>query len=174
MTTLRFRFAKYGAMRYLGHLDLLRYFQKAVRRADIPVAYSGGFSPHQIMSFAAPLGMGLEGLDAVVLEDALRFRAEKHRVAVKGDADLADMLIAASLVGTGQEHTGGDARVDSVLHVRLIGRKEKVRAESLQVGGDGRAAGEGCAADVQAVMGDGPEDAQAGVWAVSRHDDHFH
>ena len=45
MTTLRFRFAKYGAMRYLGHLDLLRYFQKAVRRADIPVAYSGGFSP---------------------------------------------------------------------------------------------------------------------------------
>ena len=62
MTTLRFRFAKYGAMRYLGHLDLLRYFQKAVRRADIPVAYSGGFSPHQIMSFAAPLGMGLEGL----------------------------------------------------------------------------------------------------------------
>ena len=59
MTTLRFRFAKYGAMRYLGHLDLLRYFQKAVRRADIPVAYSGGFSPHQIMSFAMPLSVGL-------------------------------------------------------------------------------------------------------------------
>lgn len=59
MTTLRFRFAKYGAMKYLGHLDLLRYFQKAVRRANIPVAYSGGFSPHQIMSFAMPLSVGL-------------------------------------------------------------------------------------------------------------------
>lgn len=59
MTTLRFRFAKYGAMKYLGHLDLLRYFQKAVRRAGIPVAYSTGFSPHQIMSFAMPLSVGL-------------------------------------------------------------------------------------------------------------------
>ena len=59
MITLRFRFAKYGAIKYLGHLDLLRYFQKAVRRAEIPVAYSGGFSPHQIMSFAMPLSVGL-------------------------------------------------------------------------------------------------------------------
>lgn len=59
MITLRFRFAKYGAMKYLGHLDLLRYFQKAVRRAEIPVAYSTGFSPHQIMSFAMPLSVGL-------------------------------------------------------------------------------------------------------------------
>lgn len=59
MITLRFRFAKYGAMKYLGHLDLLRYFQKAVRRAEIPVAYSAGFSPHQIMSFAMPLSVGL-------------------------------------------------------------------------------------------------------------------
>ena len=38
----------------------MRFFQKAVRRADIDIAYTGGFSPHQIMSFAAPLGVGLE------------------------------------------------------------------------------------------------------------------
>lgn len=46
-------------MRFIGHLDVMRFFQKAVRRAGIDVAYSEGFSPHQIMSFAAPLGVGL-------------------------------------------------------------------------------------------------------------------
>lgn len=56
---IRIKFQKYGAMKFIGHLDIMRYFQKAIRRADIDIAYSGGFSPHQIMSFAAPLGVGL-------------------------------------------------------------------------------------------------------------------
>lgn len=57
---LRVKFRKYGPLRFIGHLDVMRFFQKAVRRAGVDVAYSGGFSPHQIMSFAAPLGVGLE------------------------------------------------------------------------------------------------------------------
>ncbi len=57
---LRIKFAKSGAMRFVGHLDIMRYFQKAIRRAEIDIAFSEGFSPHQIMSFAAPLGVGLE------------------------------------------------------------------------------------------------------------------
>lgn len=57
---LRVKFAKTGNMKFIGHLDIMRYFQKAMRRADIPIKYSEGFSPHQIMSFAAPLGIGLE------------------------------------------------------------------------------------------------------------------
>lgn len=57
---LRIKFKKYGPLRFIGHLDVMRFFQKAVRRAGVDVAYSGGFSPHQIMSFAAPLGVGLE------------------------------------------------------------------------------------------------------------------
>lgn len=56
---VRIKFAKTGAMRFIGHLDVMRFFQKAVRRAGIDVAYSEGFSPHQIMSFAAPLEVGL-------------------------------------------------------------------------------------------------------------------
>ena len=57
---VRVRFAKYGGVKFIGHLDVLRYFQKAVRRAGLKIAYSQGFHPHQIMSFAAPLGVGLE------------------------------------------------------------------------------------------------------------------
>ena len=57
---LRVKFSKHGVLRFIGHLDVMRYFQKAIRRAGIDIAYSAGFSPHQIMSFAAPLGVGLE------------------------------------------------------------------------------------------------------------------
>lgn len=46
-------------MKFIGHLDVMRYFQKAMRRADIPIAYTAGYSPHMIMSFAQPLGVGL-------------------------------------------------------------------------------------------------------------------
>ena len=57
---LRIKFSKKGPLRFIGHLDIMRYFQKAIRRSDIDIAYSTGFSPHQIMSFAAPLGVGVE------------------------------------------------------------------------------------------------------------------
>ncbi|MFT4142850.1 MAG: TIGR03936 family radical SAM-associated protein [Mobilitalea sp.] len=55
----RIKFQKYGAMKFIGHLDVMRYFQKAFRRANYDSEYTKGFSPHQIMSFAAPLGVGL-------------------------------------------------------------------------------------------------------------------
>lgn len=56
---IRIKFRKTGIMKFIGHLDVMRYFQKAIRRADVEICYSGGFSPHQIMSFAAPLGVGI-------------------------------------------------------------------------------------------------------------------
>lgn len=56
---IRIKFRKYGVMKFIGHLDMMRYFQKCMRRANIDIAYSEGYSPHQIMSFAAPLGVGL-------------------------------------------------------------------------------------------------------------------
>ncbi len=58
---IRIKFSKQGSVKYIGHLDTMRYFQKAIRRADVDIRYSEGFSPHQIMSFAAPLGVGITG-----------------------------------------------------------------------------------------------------------------
>ncbi len=46
-------------MKFIGHLDMMRYFQRVLRRADVHIRYSEGFSPHPIMSFAAPLGVGV-------------------------------------------------------------------------------------------------------------------
>lgn len=56
---IRVKFRKYGCLKFIGHLDVMRYFQKAIRRAGIDICYSEGYSPHMIMSFAAPLGVGL-------------------------------------------------------------------------------------------------------------------
>ena len=78
---VRLRFSKTGALVYIGHLDVMRYFQKLFRRADIPVKYSEGFSPHQILSFTPPLPLGMESfgeyadvelIDAISSEDALK------------------------------------------------------------------------------------------------------
>lgn len=66
----RVKFSKTGSMRFIGHLDVMRYFQKAFRRAEIPISYSQGFSPHQLMSFASPLGIGLSS-DAEYLDITL-------------------------------------------------------------------------------------------------------
>ena len=78
----RIKFTKTGSMRFIGHLDVLRYFQKAMRRADINVSYSKGFSPHQLMSFTSPLGIGLssdaEYLDVTLEEtDAPKVMADR-------------------------------------------------------------------------------------------------
>ena len=59
---IRIKFAKYGTMKFIGHLDVMRFFQKVFRRANIDIAFSEGMSPHMILSFAAPLGLGAEGM----------------------------------------------------------------------------------------------------------------
>ncbi|MCI8534444.1 MAG: DUF2344 domain-containing protein [Hungatella sp.] len=86
---IRIKFRKQGSMKFVGHLDMMRYFQKAMRRADVKIRYSEGFSPHQIMSFAAPLGVGItsngEYLDIEANEDDLKSMTDRlNQVMVEG------------------------------------------------------------------------------------------
>lgn len=76
---IRIKFRKWGVMKFIGHLDMMRYFQKAMRRANIDICYSEGFSPHQIMSFAAPLSVG-------VTSDGEYFDIEVHTSPSSRDA----------------------------------------------------------------------------------------
>jgi len=59
---LRLRFSKMGGLRFIGHLDFLRVFQQMIRRSGLSIAYSQGFNPHQIISFALPLPLGMESV----------------------------------------------------------------------------------------------------------------
>lgn len=69
----RIKFEKIDRLRFIGHLDLLKLMQRTVQRSRLPIAYSNGFNPHQIMSFASPLALSVESvseyLDIELLED---------------------------------------------------------------------------------------------------------
>lgn len=56
----RIKFSKTGRIKFIGHLDLLMVFQQAIKRAGLPVSYSKGFNPHQLLYFAQPLPLGME------------------------------------------------------------------------------------------------------------------
>lgn len=66
-TTMHMRFQKIGRAKYISHLDLMRCFQRAICRAELPAAYSEGFHPRMLTVFAAALPLGLTSC-AEVLE----------------------------------------------------------------------------------------------------------
>ncbi|SNS35003.1 radical SAM-linked protein [Anaerovirgula multivorans] len=59
MYRIRSKFYKKDDMIFISHLDLVRLFERAFRRARIPIAYTQGFNPHPIMAFATALGIGI-------------------------------------------------------------------------------------------------------------------
>lgn len=56
-----FTYTKGYEVKYLGHLDLMRVFERALRRTSLPLKYSEGFNPRIKLAFALPLPVGVEG-----------------------------------------------------------------------------------------------------------------
>lgn len=54
-------FEKSQRLRHIGHLDIMRAMQRALRRSGLPVSYSQGFNPHILLTFASPLSVGAVG-----------------------------------------------------------------------------------------------------------------
>jgi len=59
MQRLRIRFSRGEEIKFISHLDIMRLWQRALHRAEIPLAYTEGFSPHPRISLAAPLPVGV-------------------------------------------------------------------------------------------------------------------
>ncbi|MBR5712562.1 MAG: TIGR03936 family radical SAM-associated protein [Lachnospiraceae bacterium] len=72
---VRVAFAKYGRLRFLGHLDIMRFVQRAFSRCGLPIGYSQGFHPHMLLSFAQPLALSVtsdgEYFDVVIDDETL-------------------------------------------------------------------------------------------------------
>lgn len=87
---VRIKFEKKQPVQYLGHLDIMRFFQRCFNRAEVQMEYSGGYNPHQKMSFAQPLGVGIlsngEYLDAEIADgqDLARICESLNRVCGDG------------------------------------------------------------------------------------------
>ena len=61
MPRYRIMFSKFGPAKYISHLDLMKAFERSFKRADLPLALTQGFNPHPVMSFAAPVPVGMHG-----------------------------------------------------------------------------------------------------------------
>ena len=105
MQRIRIRYAKRGPLRFTSHRDFARAFERALRRAGVPIAYSQGFTPHPKISYAsaAPTGVASEaeyleiGLQAPVDPDAAAGRAGRGALARPGRARGGGGRAAGSL-----------------------------------------------------------------------------
>ncbi|HHW48349.1 MAG TPA: DUF2344 domain-containing protein [Clostridiaceae bacterium] len=59
MGKIRFKFIRGEQVKYISHLDMMKTFERAIRRANIPVKYSQGFNPHPQLVFGLPLSVGV-------------------------------------------------------------------------------------------------------------------
>lgn len=117
---LRVRYAKRGRLRFASHRDFARAFERALRRAEIPMAYSSGFSPHPRISYAnaAPTGAATE---AEYLEIALAERRDPAEVQRRLDAAMPPGMDVVQVV----ESAGGS------LADRLTGSRWRVEIEGV-------------------------------------------
>lgn len=93
---VRVKFTKAGSMKFIGHLDVMRYFQKAFRRCGLDVAYSQGYSPHQLISFAAPLGVGLTS-DGEYLDMQLNSMESEEKTLERINSAMNDEIRATAV-----------------------------------------------------------------------------
>lgn len=97
---LRIRYAKRGRTRFASHRDFARAFERAVRRAALPVAYSSGFSPHPRISYANAASTGAAS-EAEYLEIGLTEEVDPAAVQSALDAALPDGLDIVDVVVAG-------------------------------------------------------------------------
>ncbi len=118
---LRIRYAKRGRLRFASHRDLARTLERALRRAQVPMAFSAGFSPHPKISYigAAPTGAASE---AEYLEIGVAVRCDPDALREALDAALPPDVVVLEVVEAA-EGTGSLAdRIDtSVWRVELPG-----------------------------------------------------
>ena len=174
---LRMRFTKRGRLRFISHRDFARAFERALRRARVPMAYSAGFSPHPKISYvgAVPTGVASE---AEYLEIGLAQRCDPDAVRRALDESLPPGIDVLECV----ESAGGSLadRIDtSVWELRLPGVGEQdaatavsklLAAESVLVERltkDGRRQLDARAAIV-AIDTRGGEPSEAGLCAILR------
>jgi len=88
---LRVWFRKGERVRFISHLDVLRYWERAIRRAGLPLSYSQGFTPHPKLAFAGPLPLGFtaeaEVMD-VTLDERVDLEEFRERLSRQTTQDL--------------------------------------------------------------------------------------
>lgn len=98
MQRLRITFARGEEVKYLSHLDMMRLWERALRRAGVPLAYSQGYSPHPKISIASPLPIGVTS-EGELMDIWLRKRVSPYSFSKAVSAQLPSGI---DLVGVSQ------------------------------------------------------------------------
>jgi len=129
---LRVRYAKRGRLRFTSHRDISRAVERAVRRAGIPVAFSGGFTPHPKISYAGAAATGVAS-EAEYLEIGLTATCDPARVRADLDAALPPGLDIVDVVPVRAGR--GDAPVKpSAFAERLEASEWRIRLDGVAEG----------------------------------------
>lgn len=150
---IRITFAKHGALRYTGHLDLHRLWERAARRAELPLAYSQGFHPQPKLNIASALPLGFSSrcevldmrLEHEIPLEGLREKLQETLptgIQVLDIEHVDDKLPALQTLVTSAEYEvtlteaadGSDLerRIDSILNAESILRERRGKTYNLR------------------------------------------
>lgn len=132
---IRITFARGDETKYITHLDLMRFWERALRRAAIPIAYSEGFSPHAQISLAAPLAVGTTGdaeLMDVWLAEPMPPRALTRAVSPQLPPGLS--IVSAVEVGLALPALQAEVRFAEYLVTVLLGTGAGSSREMMEAG----------------------------------------
>ena len=111
-TKIRLRFSKKDTLRFIGHLDFMRVFMQTIRRSGLPIAYSQGFNPHQLVSFALPLPLGMESInDYVDITLSAELPGDEIAIRINNYAPQG-LHISAAYKATGQNSAAATIAAD--------------------------------------------------------------
>jgi radical SAM-linked protein len=149
----RIEFAKTEAMRFTGHLDLHRTWERTFRRARLPLAYTQGFSPHPRLAIAAALPLGCvseqdlidvwleEALDVLTVESRLReaappgIRIANASSVHPAEPNLPGQVMASEYLATSPEFPTPEEmgqRVNSILSASSLPRTRRGKTYDLR------------------------------------------
>ncbi len=142
----RLKFSKTGKMIYIGHLDLLKFFIRLIKRTKLPIAYSNGFNPHQQLTFAIPLSLGAlsygEYLDIQLTEPVdcseIKLRCNKAlppgieilkvRELSEGEKNCASAIVAADYsINLNRKVQNINSVIDDILSAKSIVLEREVK-----------------------------------------------
>ena len=132
---LRVTYRKAGALRYVGHLDLMRTWERALRRAGLPLAYSQGFSPHARLALGAPLAVGFEG-ERELLDAWMAPPVAPVEVAGRLGGELPDGLSVVAVEEVAHEEPSLQSAITSATYELVFDRAD-VDADELRWRVDG-------------------------------------
>ena len=92
----RVRFTKTDKMRFLSHHDLMRLFERALRRTGLPLRMTEGYNPHPVMAFPTALGLGIESLDEILEFELTSWTAPRQLEKLLGEQLPQGVTVASA------------------------------------------------------------------------------